>query len=195
MKTLVQKTTMNGDLDVDSFRRGLLEWRNTPRANGESPAQALYGRPLPSFLIAHHSSFAPEYQQQVDLVDKRSASLDSAMKMRYNDRAHPLPALRIGIRVDMQDPKTKLWRASGVVVAIGRNRDYLVKVPSGRTYWRNRRFLRPLSTPVVPPEPQRPAPPSKPSSPPRCGPPRRSSRRRRAPNRLNISTHSTKSYD
>ena len=38
MKTLVLKTTSNGNLDVDSFQRGLLEWRNTPGCSGGSPA-------------------------------------------------------------------------------------------------------------------------------------------------------------
>ena len=36
-----------------------------------------------------------------------------------------------------------------MVVAIGRHRDYYVKMPSGRVFWRNRRFLRPY----VPPAP------------------------------------------
>ena len=31
----------------------------------------------------------------------------------------------------------------GIIVGIGRHRDYHVKVPSGRVYWRNRRFLGP----------------------------------------------------
>ena len=38
LKRLIMKTTTGGALDVDSFQRGLLEWRNTPRANGQSPA-------------------------------------------------------------------------------------------------------------------------------------------------------------
>ena len=153
MKTLIMKTTSNGDLNVDSFQRGLLEWRNTPRANSESPAQALFHRPLTSFVFAHHSSFAPEHQHQADLLDSRTAARSDASTFRYDASAHPLPPLRIGICVDLQDPKSKLWSSSGVIVALGRNRDYLVKVPSGRTYWRNHRFLRPLITSVIPPAP------------------------------------------
>ena len=59
MKTLITKTTQNGDLDVESFQRGLLEWRNTPSSDGRSPAQKLFGKPLPSFLLANHRSFSP----------------------------------------------------------------------------------------------------------------------------------------
>ena len=197
MKTLILKTTSNGDLNVDSFQRGLLEWHNTPRANGESPAQALFHRPLTSFVLAHHSTFAPEHQQHSDLLDSRTAAHSDASTAKYDASAQPLPVLRIGLRVDLKDPRSKLWSSSGIIVALGRNRDYLVKVPSGRTYWRNRRFLRPRITPVVPPAPDaaprmpaaiapaRPVPPS----------PRRSHRRRAVPNRLNISSTSTPSYD
>ena len=42
----------------------------------------------------------------------------------------------------IQDPNSKLWDRVGQVVGIGRHRDYHVKLPSGRIYWRNRRFLR-----------------------------------------------------
>ena len=197
MKTLILKTTSNGDLNVDSFQRGLLEWRNTPRANGESPAQALFHRPLISFVLAHHSTFAPEHQQHSDLLDSRTTARSDASTARYDASAQPLPVLRIGLCVDLQDPRSKLWSSSGITVALGRNRDYLVKVPSGRTYWRNRRLLRPRITPVVTPAlddtprmptaiaPAQPVPPS----------PRRSHRRRAVPNRLNISSTSTPSYD
>ena len=53
MKSLIAKTTMNGDLDMDAFRQALMEWRNTPDASGRSPAQKLYGQPLQSFVFAH----------------------------------------------------------------------------------------------------------------------------------------------
>jgi len=42
----------------------------------------------------------------------------------------------------VQDPRTGRWDRTGVVVGVGERRDYLVKMPSGRVWWRNRRFLR-----------------------------------------------------
>ena len=210
MKTLITKTTTNGDIDVEEFQRGLLEWRNTPRSDGQSPAQALYGRPLTSFVLAHHKCFAPEWQAKATDVDTCSASQASACEQFYNRSARPLPPLRIGIRVDVQDPRSKLWSVTGIVVAIGRNRDYLVKLPSGRVYWRNRRFLRlapaviPQSTEPIPragnnalesttaPGTSSEARTASPQLPPRRT---RSQRPRRAPKRLNISSHSCQSYD
>ena len=52
MKTLIVKTTTNGNLDTESFARRLLEWQNTPNASGKSPAQLLLGRPLSSPTVA-----------------------------------------------------------------------------------------------------------------------------------------------
>eukprot|EP00117_Sycon_ciliatum_P015525 scpid107141/ scgid15329/ len=70
MKLLIQKTTWKGDLDVALFQRAPQEWRNTPNATGQSPAQALYGLHLSSFLFAHHASFGPEWQGQVPEIDQ-----------------------------------------------------------------------------------------------------------------------------
>ncbi|XP_065182282.1 uncharacterized protein LOC135812991 [Sycon ciliatum] len=195
MKSLVLKTTSDGNLDVDEFRRALLEWRNTPRENGQSPAQALFGRPLSSFVTAHHLSFAPDWQAKATDVDKRSAAQSATQEQHYDESARSLSPLRIGMRVDIQDPRTKLWRTTGVVVAIGRNRDYMVKLPSGRVYWRNRRLLKPAPA-VAPPAPPADTSPAEPAAPqqPCVQQPRRSQRSRQAPERLNISSTASKSY-
>ncbi|XP_065178538.1 uncharacterized protein K02A2.6-like [Sycon ciliatum] len=148
MKRLIQKTTSNGDLYTDSFQRALLEWRNTPNATGRSPAQALYGRPLPSFVFAHHASFAPEWQRQAEVIDAQSSKHATSTQKRYDQSARPLSRLAIGVPVDIQHPRTKLWSSYGIIVGIGQHRDYLVKVPSGRVYWRNRRFHRPRVLPA-----------------------------------------------
>ena len=46
MKHLVAKTAEHGSLDCDEFSSGLIEWVNTPKAHGLSPAEILYGAPL-----------------------------------------------------------------------------------------------------------------------------------------------------
>lgn len=40
--------------------------------------------------------------------------------------------------------KSKKWSHVGVVVGLGRYRDYRIKFASGSVLWRNRRFLRPI---------------------------------------------------
>ena len=196
MKRLIQKTTRDGDLDVDSFQRALLEWRNTPNASGQSPAQALYGRPLSSFLFAHHSSFAPTWQQQAEDLDRRTAQQFAATANSYNKSARDLRNLSIGTTVDIQHPRTKLWSASGKIVAIDPNRNYMVKLPSGRVYWRNRCFLRPRISPVPTPPPA--TTPAMSVTPPDAVPPptqRRSTRSRRQNVPFNIISTSGQSYD
>ena len=137
---------------MDEFCQGLLEWRNTPDSNGHSPAQKLYGHPLQSFVLAHHRSFAPEWQTKADTVDRREQERVRSQTEYFNRSKRPLEKLKIGTNltmVDVQDPRSKRWSQHGTIVAVGKHRDYYVKLPSGRVYWRNRVFLRPY----LPPQP------------------------------------------
>ena len=108
MKTLITKTTQNGDLDVESFQRGFLEWRNTPSSDGRSPAQKLFGKPLPSFLLAHHRSFAPSWQSKADEADAVPRQ-NVTKSPDTTGSARRLSSLSLGTHVDVQDPRTKLW--------------------------------------------------------------------------------------
>ncbi|KAK8397505.1 hypothetical protein O3P69_004333 [Scylla paramamosain] len=67
---------------------------------------------------------------------------------RYDAHAKPLVPLNLDTQVRLQDPTTKRWDTVGIVMGVGKSRDYLVKMPSGRVLWRNRRLLRPV--PPVP---------------------------------------------
>ena len=61
----------------------------------------------------------------------------------YNASARPLKPLHIGQEVRLQHPLEKHWEIIGCIIEIGKFRDYLVKLPCGKSYWRNRRFLKP----------------------------------------------------
>ena len=153
-KRLIQKSTVNGDLDSDAYAKGLLELRNTPRADGRSPAEILYGHPLRTTVPVHHKHFAMTWQERADECDQRAQQQARKATARYNATAHPLSSLKIGQHVSVQSHTTGLWDNVGTIVAIGRRRTYLVKMPSGRVLWRNRRFLRsyrPLTPPIEQP--------------------------------------------
>ncbi|XP_045106845.1 uncharacterized protein LOC123501869 [Portunus trituberculatus] len=61
----------------------------------------------------------------------------------YHDKtSKPLSQLHIGALVDVWDHATNRWGLLGIITGVGFRRDYLVKMGSGRTLWRNRRFLR-----------------------------------------------------
>lgn len=200
VKRLLQKTTRNGDVDCDEFQRAMLEWRNTPRSDGKSPAMVLYGRPLDSFVFAYRNSFAPkwktiEHQMDVQLIqpDVKKKTVEE----HYNKSARSLRPLRIGEYVDIQNFRSKLWDSHGRIVSIGKRRDYYIRTTSGRVYWRNRRFLRPRISPI---NPILSTTSFSNSTPPDLSEIpdiqlRRSSRMKTKVKRMNISDFSTKSYD
>lgn len=54
-----------------------------------------------------------------------------AAKDRYDAHASPLPPLDLGAHVRVEDSFIKRWNKVGVVIGVGRSRDYLVRTPSG----------------------------------------------------------------
>jgi hypothetical protein len=143
MKELVTKISPNGDISSDEFSRGMLEFRNTPRENGVSPAEMVFGHPLRSIIPAHRSSYAARWRTVMEGRD-RQAEIDAGVKFRYDEHARPLAPLPLGTHVRIWNPKSKLWDKMGVIVSVGRYRSYRVKFASGSVLWRNRRFLRPM---------------------------------------------------
>ncbi|KAK3896105.1 hypothetical protein Pcinc_000203 [Petrolisthes cinctipes] len=201
VKKLIMTTTERGQLDEDEFARGLLELRNTPKADGRSPAQILFGHPMRSCIPAHHRSFSPQWQLAADDCDAKADHLREQAKIRHDSSARSLPLLHLGGYVDVQDHANGRWDRVGVIVGIGQRRDYLVKMGSGRILWRNRRFLRP-HRPMTPVgvkgqdthhtiTPQQPDPEEHHNL---EVPQRRGSRQRREPQRLKVQWHAS-TYD
>ena len=60
VKKLIIAASQGGTLDDEQLDRGLLELRNTPRADGRSPAQHLFGHPVRTPMPVHHRAFAPQ---------------------------------------------------------------------------------------------------------------------------------------
>ena len=108
-----------------------------------SPAQILFGHPLRSVVPAHRQSFASRWQKTADEQDASCRQAHARNEERYNRQSRPLPQRCIGTQVRLQNPITKKWDRVGVIIGIGRHRDYHVKLRSGRVYWRNRRFVKP----------------------------------------------------
>ena len=63
MMKLIAASTVRGKLDDGNVQRGLLEYRNTPREGGLSPAQILFGHPLRSAVPAHRAAFSDKWQK------------------------------------------------------------------------------------------------------------------------------------
>ena len=152
LKKIVRGACRNNVVDWDKVSRGLLLYCNTPRYNGASPAQLLFGKPIRDLLPAHRRAFDPAWQKSADELEKRAALVKEHAVEKYNATAKHLPSLKPGDHVVLQDPISKRWERCGVVTETGKHRDYLIKVASGRVLRRNRRFLR-RRTVNLPPEP------------------------------------------
>ena len=142
VKHLIIKCTRNGNLDSDEFAFGLLELRNSPRSDGRSPAQVLFGHPIRSIVPIHKRSYAEQWQINKDESKEKRETAKRKAAQRYNETAKPLPELRVGSEVYLQDHRTGRWSITGTIIEVGRYRQYLVKKKYGRQVWRNRRFIR-----------------------------------------------------
>ena len=129
-------------IHTEEFQEAILELRNTPRSDGRSPNEIVFGRNLRSLLPIHHTAFDAKWKRQADEADAKRALIRDKANEHYNRTARDLKPFRIGEKVRVQNHETARWDRIGFIVGVGMNRDYRVKLPSGRTLWRNRRHLR-----------------------------------------------------
>ena len=149
-------------LNKDQWTIGIIRYRNTPTKHGPSPAQLLFCQPVQDMVPVHHRAFKPESQKAADTSDILPA--DAEAVARYDSSAHPLPSFQIGIPVLVQNDRTKLWDRFGIVVDVGSNRKYFVRLLSGCILTRTRCFPRrryssslpPSYAPTPPPAAQKP---------------------------------------
>ena len=94
-------------------------------------------------------SKALERDHHGDIADAH-AKVQARAKRHYDSRSRPLPTLKMGQPVLIQDPTSHKWTTRGHIVNIGKHRDYNVETSDGSVKWRNRRFLRPDHAPTKP---------------------------------------------
>ncbi len=142
----------SGSLNTDRITRALLQHRNTPLQDiGLSPAQLLYGRNMKDCLptLEEAMRIRPEWRMVAEDREKALAKRNVRNMEMYNVHTKELPPLDIGDEVAVQNqtgPRPTRWEKTGVIMEIGRNRNYLVKMHgSGRCTLRNRQFLRKIS--------------------------------------------------
>ncbi len=144
MKTLIKKVAPNGNIRHRNFLHALLEYRNTPRQDGLSPAQRLFGRQIRGKLPAGPAQFITPLREAIKKADRKATSLRAKAKLCYDRGAKALTPFKVGDVVRVQDRKTQRWDTiAEVVTRRPRGRSYTVKTETGRLKWRNRRFLRP----------------------------------------------------
>ena len=154
----------NGKLNTDAVTRAILQIRNTPEGDsGLSPAQILLGRTLRDTL-----PLQPPIPRRTTVFDDDSvvspvwknvwSAKEHALKARLarqveklGDGSHELRPLQVGDTVRLQNQSgthPKKWDKTGIVMQIGDNDQYIVRVDgSRRLTLRNRRFLRKMVPP------------------------------------------------
>ena len=119
--------------------QSLLDFRNTPtQGMTVSPAQRFLGRRTRTAFPIHSTKLEPDfpvYGKQLQEQRQRQAAY-------HNKHARELKPLNIGDRVRVQSfSRRKFWWPATVVKRVGKH-SYIVRSEEGRTYRRNRRFLR-----------------------------------------------------
>ena len=157
MKFLLKKVGEN----TNDFSSRLLEFRNTPNASGKSPAQMFFGRRLRGKL--------PHLPGANDLdITNAKAGADHRKELMEKREVLPgttLKPLSVNQKVLVQDPISKSWNETATITGIRPlGRSYDVLMDSGKTFLRNRSFLRPIrgstgqppDSPTAPPDDQQP---------------------------------------
>ena len=134
MKHLIIKTATKGKFNTDAFAIAITKIRNSPRLDGLSPAQLMFGRQTRTLLPVHKSAFYRPIKKNPDIQEKYGT--------RYT--VQDMPSLRIGQRVLVQNPKTRHWDKQATIIEISdRERSYIVQGIAGGRYHRNRKHLKP----------------------------------------------------
>lgn len=133
MKSLLDK--LNGQIDGRAFRLALLTWRNTPRADGFSPAAGFFGR--------HQRTLLPDARNpNVNVAEFIVARQTADEKAVSRAGGKTLQPLAVGTKVHYQHPIDLNWCVGATIKNILPNgRSYLIETPSG-TFRRNRKLLR-----------------------------------------------------
>jgi hypothetical protein len=147
LKRLMKGNTgRKGSLHIDDLAQALLQYRNTPlRDVNNSPAQLALGRVLRDTLPLPTKRYRinPHWAQFLTNRERSMAQKNEMVKAEYDQHSKLLTELCKGDAVLCQNAKTKKWDRSGVIVEVGKYRQYSVKMDgSGRLSLRNRRHLQ-----------------------------------------------------
>ena len=137
MKKLLAKT------EPSAFSSALLEWKNTPRQDGLSPAQCFFGRRLRTQQVTLPSSLTRLPDSTFAAHATRREERSKSTASNFKKKSRELPPLKLQQEVLVQNQKSKLWSEKGFIKQQREHgRSYLVDI-DGKTFLRNRKFLKP----------------------------------------------------
>jgi transposase InsO family protein len=127
------------------FLHALLEYRNTPRKDGVSPAERLFGRLIRGKLLPLHPVASNENcHKKITKADEKRLTLREKAKSYYDRNKKPLKPFEIGEMVRVQHPQSKEWGMCAEIMGMReRGRSYLLKPENGeRLFVRNRKYIK-----------------------------------------------------
>ena len=138
------KKLLKTNKNWEEFEDALLEWRNTPRADGLSPSEWVFGRRQRTSIVAHPSTYQRLSSEAFSKAeDSREMGIEKKIAKAKDTREHK--KFEVGQRVVAQDPKSKKWNKRFKVIGIRhKGRSYLIEEEeSNWRCYRNRTKLRP----------------------------------------------------
>ena len=161
-RIIMDNTSPFGSLDVDSFHRAIMSYRNTvDPATRCSPALTVFGRQVRDGLPILPGKYNPHNMWQ-ELLQHREYAMAKRHVLHHEawtEHTKELGRLELGDKVFLQNqvgPNPRRWERTGTVMECKDHDQYAVKVDgTGRITLRNRKFLRklkqiPKPTPPVP---------------------------------------------
>ena len=151
-RIITSNISPSGSLDIDSFHKGILSYRNTiDPITKFSPAMAVFGRQMRDGLPVLPGKYNPHntWKELLDHREKALAKRHVAHHEAWSEHTKKLPPLGVGAKVFIQNQvgnNPRRWERTGTVVETKDHDQYNVKVDgTGRLTLRNRRFLRQFS--------------------------------------------------
>ena len=152
-RILAGNVNESGSLDVDSFQRAMLSYRNTKDPVTKfSPALAVFGRQVRDGLPILQGKYNPHetWKELLDHREKAMAKRHVAMHEAWNEHTKKLLPLKTGDRVFVQNQTgnhPRRWERTGIIVEVKDFDQYSVRIDgTGRITLRNRKFLRLFKT-------------------------------------------------
>ena len=128
------------------FYAALLEWRNTPRADGSVPSALFLGRRQRTSLPVHPDVLRPMASADIEVMAQDKALTREKSEKMNDAHSKNLTSLQIGDKVLLQDAISGKWdRQAEVTGVLDAGRSYTILTLDGSTYTRNRTFLRPCT--------------------------------------------------
>ena len=148
-RMLMANTSPSGSLNVDSFQKAMLIYRNSIDPETKtSPSGIIFGRPTRDPIPTPLGRYCPHSTWQETIVNRELALSKRHVreKEKWHQNTRLLPQLKTGDSVYLQNLSGNhplRWERTGTVVECKPHHQYVVKVDgSGRTTLRNRRHLR-----------------------------------------------------